>query len=59
MTDWTDGTVGGCVNVTGRISIWVKNLANVGNMDEGERGDKGWPWPSMSAVYILTGQSPV
>lgn len=45
------------MKVTGHISIWVKNLANVGNMDEGKRGDMGWPWPSISAVYIFVGQS--
>lgn len=32
MTDWTDTAVGGCMEVTGCISIWVKNLVNVANM---------------------------
>ena len=29
VTDWTDRAVGGCVEMTCCISIWVKNLANV------------------------------
>lgn len=40
VTDWTDGAVGGCVEVTGFISIWVKNLANVANTVGWVRGER-------------------
>ena len=59
VTDWTDRAVGGCVEVTGFISIWVKNLANVANMAAWVRGGgKGttWPRPRLSAVCLLFGQ---
>lgn len=41
MTDWTDRAVGGCVEMTGCISIRVKNLANVANVAGWVRRRKG------------------
>lgn len=58
VTDWTDRAVGGCVEMTGCISIWVKNLANVANVAVGEeeRGYTGWLGPSwlVSLLFSLS-----
>lgn len=48
--------------MTGCISIWVKNLANVANVAgwvRREGGHMGLPGTSLSAVCLLVGQSTV
>lgn len=57
LTDWTDRAVGGCAKVTGCISIWVKNLAKVGNMAswviEGGGVLKWATWAGQTPVSLL------
>lgn len=52
VTDWTDRAVGGCVEMTGCISIWVKNLANVANMAGWVRR-KGATWAGWGPGCLL------
>lgn len=53
VTDWADRAVGGCVQVTGCISIWVKNLANVAYVAGGiQQGPLGCPGPVLSLLSV-------
>lgn len=59
VTDWTDKAVGACVEMTGCISISMKNLAKVANAAGWvrRRSTLSGQGHSLGTVFLLAGQS--